>query len=92
MRYEVVQKLQLKMLLFNSGSKRFAVLFQYCPRYIHEKGGSILASNIHEYYKQFPENKEVIGKFKSFCEEYPGLLVYDKAPLDICFQVGSLEA
>ena len=53
---------------------------QPLPRYIQVKGGSVLACNIHEFYAQFPQHKQAIGKLKNFCEEQSGLLLYENVP------------
>ncbi|CAE7254809.1 cmdD [Symbiodinium sp. CCMP2592] len=45
--------------------------------YLRVKGGSMQACDIHEYYREFPEHKQAIGKLRTFCEEQNGLLVFE---------------
>ena len=44
--------------------------------YLAEKGGSMLACQLHQYYDGNPGHKGVINKVPAFCEEHPGLLMY----------------
>ncbi|CAJ1427481.1 unnamed protein product [Effrenium voratum] len=43
--------------------------------HVSERGGSMLASNIHAYYAANPQHKGVIGKLRDFCAAHKGLLV-----------------
>ena len=44
--------------------------------YLAERGESMLACQLHQYYDGNPGHREVINKVPAFCKEHPGLLTY----------------
>ncbi|CAE7807552.1 unnamed protein product [Symbiodinium necroappetens] len=76
----IVTKVSLKAgkgALTGSGDDDRARAAASLALYLRVKGGSMQACDIHEFYREFPEHKQAMGKLRAFCEEQKDLLIFE---------------